>query len=297
MQSTMMDFKRLRTFVTAARVQNFSEASAQLGYVQSAVTAQIKALEDELQVSLFDRNGRGVQLTKAGERLLDYAERLFMLRDEAKEAISSTEHIVGDMTIAGYETILTYRLPHTLDRFVRAYPSVRLNIRPLQVRQLKNQVLNANIDVAFVLEEPFQIPGLESRHIRDEKILIVAHPEHPLSQQKHVTANDLQGEQILLTEQGCNYRNLFERTLIRAGAYNGPRLEFSSIESIKACVKVGTGIAALSEVSVSEDIANGKLVALDWQDDALSVGLYMVWNKNRWLSPAVKAFIDNVKTF
>ena len=83
-----MDFKRLRTFRAAAQFQNFSEASNHLGYVQSAVTTQIRSLEEELGARLFTRTGRGVALTSAGQKLQEYSDRLFSLRAEATDAMA-----------------------------------------------------------------------------------------------------------------------------------------------------------------------------------------------------------------
>ncbi|CAA0119810.1 HTH-type transcriptional regulator YofA [BD1-7 clade bacterium] len=292
-----MDFKHLRTFQTAAQTLNFSETAEMLGYVQSAVTAHIRSLESELEVRLFDRNGRGVRLTYEGQQLLDYADRLFALRDEAEQAIKRGKDITGNITIAGYESLLTYRLPQILKRFVDAYPQVRLNVVPLAVKQLKTQVLNAQIDIAFTMEQSTHVNGLEQLRLRCEEVNVIAAPSHPLAKKKCVTANDLVNETLLFTEPGCSYRALFEHNLMKAGVFDKPKLEFVSVEPIKACVKMGMGIAALSRVSTERDIAQGRLAKLDWQGDDLSVNLHMVWNSKRWLSPAVKAFLDVTQSF
>lgn len=287
-----MDFKKLNTFRTAARALNFSKASNSLGYVQSAVTNQIKLLEEELETPLFNRNGRGVRLTKAGEKLLEYTDQLLALRDEAKNAIRDTKATGGTLSIAGYETILTYRLPVLLDQFVKRYPDVKLQISPKSVRALKPGLLDGTIDLAFILEEEFTTQGLEWIKLQDEEVVVVASPDHPLAGCTGVRASDLADETLLLTEAGCNYRNRFERALIKAGAYNGSHLEFNSIETIKACARLGTSVAAISKVSVEQDLKAGSLVALDWVDDSLDVALLMAWSRNRWKSPAVERFLE-----
>ena len=287
-----MDFKRLRTFRSAARTLSFSESAQELGYVQSAVTSQIKSLEEELDQRLFDRNARGVTLTPAGERLLTYANKLFALRSEALASLPNCTALSGTLDIAGYETIITYRLPSILNQFMREYPKVRVSIHPLPVKVLKKHLIDSDIDVAFILEEPFDIPGIACREIRKERVVVIAAPDHPLAQKSAVTADDLVGETLLLTEPGCHYRNLFERALIRAGAYDGPRLEFSSIEAIKSCVKLGTGVAAISEVSVQCELAKGSLVELPWTDTSLSVSLNVAWSQHKQPTPALQTFLD-----
>ncbi|WP_034837793.1 LysR family transcriptional regulator [Endozoicomonas numazuensis] len=288
-----MDFKQLQTFRTAARTLNFTETARQLHYVQSAVTAHIRSLEERLDVRLFDRSGRGVVLTSAGEQLLEYADRIVSLRDEAEQSVKKTQIVSGRLTLAGYETVLTYRLPGILKAYTEQYPKVRVNITSLNVRELLSQVANHQIDLAFLLDKEAALAHVEKRLVGLEKVVIVADPEHKLAHKKKVMARDLEGQPLLLTELGCSYRNVFETVLKNSGVIPEQQMEFISIEAIKACVKMGMGIAAISEVSVAEELQRGELVSLDWQDETLSLGLYMVWNANRWVSPALAAFIEN----
>ncbi|MGI9281563.1 MAG: LysR family transcriptional regulator [Endozoicomonas sp.] len=288
-----MDFKQLQTFRTAARTLNFTETARQLHYVQSAVTAHIRSLEALLDVRLFDRNGRGVALTSAGEQLLEYADRIVALRDEAEQSIKKSQTISGRLTLAGYETVLTYRLPGILKAFTEHYSDVQVSVASLNVRELLSQVANHQVDLAFLLEKEAALANMEKRLIGLEKVVVVADPNHELVKKKKVLAKDLAGHSLLLTEPGCSYRNAFEAALKKSGVLPEQRMEFISIEAIKACVKMGMGVAAISEISVAEELKRGELVSLNWQDDDLSLGLYMVWIANRWVSPALTAFIES----
>lgn len=292
-----MDFKRLRTFQAAAQFQSFSEASNQLGYVQSAVTTQIRSLEEELDTQLFVRNGRGVALTPAGEKLQEYSQKLFGLRAEAQEAIKGASQETGIIKMAGYETILTYLLPRLIHQFSHSHPKVQLHIQPIGVRQLRQMVISEVVDMAFIFEDASKKPaisGLNRRIIGHEDVIVIAAPQHPLSAQKSVQAADLAGETLLLTEGGCYYRNQFESALIQAGALTGTTLEFTSIEAIKSCVKLGTGIAAISKISVEKELSSGEICQLNWQDQPLSVDVSLVW-KDKDQRKAVKDFMDMVE--
>jgi DNA-binding transcriptional LysR family regulator len=293
-----MDFKRLRTFRTAAQFLNFSEASNHLGYVQSAVTTQIRSLEEELGTQLFTRNGRGVALTAAGQKLQEYSERLFSLRNEAQDAINGVHEQTQKLRIAGYETILTYLLPNIIHQFNQRFPKSQLFVQPIGVKQLKQIVSSEMVDLAFVFDDAAAttkqyMAGLEHRHFGKEDIIVIAPPEHELCNLDSVYAKDLTGETLLLTEQGCYYRNQFESALIRAGALTGTLLEFTSIEAIKACVKIGTGIAAISKVSVEKELASGEVVELSWKDKPLSADVALVW-KNKEQSHIVQEFMKMV---
>lgn len=294
-----MDFKKLRTFRIAAQLQNFSDASSHLGYVQSAVTSQIKSLEEELETPLFKRNGRGVSLTEAGNKLLEYCDKLFSLRDEATLAVKGQTQSQQLIRIAGYETILTYRLPHIIHDFNQQFPQVQLQIQPVGVKQLRQLLLTDQTDIAFIFDELVAgqnqtIAGLQQTKLGSEEIVVIAAPKHPLAQEQTLRINDLTGHTLLLTEQGCYYRNHFEKALIQAGAFTGTLLEFTSIEAIKACVKTGTGIAAISKVSVQPLLDTGKLVELNIADLSLSVDLLLV-SKQKQHSAAVQAFIEQAQ--
>lgn len=287
-----MDFKRLRTFCVAATHLNFSKASLELACVQSAVTAQIKTLEDELGVKLFKRHGRGVSLTPMGSKLKEYAEQLFALRAEATQVIQGLDQNDTPLRIAGYETVLTYRLPKVIHQFRQAFPHRILEIKPLQVKNLTHQVLHGDIDLVFILGNQPQNSGLNIRLFLREAVVLIAHPDHPLAQKPKVDADDLRGETLLLTEHGCVYRNKFERTLIQAGALTGDCLEFVSIEAIKACVRLNTGIAAMSEISVTQELAQGQLATLPWCGEDLSVTLLAVWPKNSAKQAQIESFLE-----
>ncbi|BDX05015.1 LysR family transcriptional regulator [Planctobacterium marinum] len=294
-----MDFKKLRTFRIAAQLQNFSDASSHLGYVQSAVTSQIKSLEEELETPLFRRNGRGVSLTEAGNKLLEYCDKLFSLREEATLAVKGQTLSRQLIRIAGYETILTYRLPYIIHDFNQQYPEVQLQIQPVGVKQLRQLILTDQADIAFIFDELVAgqsqpIAGLQQIKLGSEEIVVIAAADHPLAQQQSLTINDLAGHTLLLTEQGCYYRNHFEKALIQAGAFTGTLLEFTSIEAIKACVRTGTGIGAISKVSVQPQLDTGEIVALPIKDLSLSVDLLLV-SKQEQHNEIVHAFIQQTQ--
>ena len=147
-------------------------------------------------------------------------------------------------------------------------------------------------DVAFLLEEPLRATGLVVEPLLREPLLVLSSPEHPLTQCTRVTPTDLEGEPVLLTEVGCSYRNLFKRTLAKAGVYPTTNLEMSSVEAIKQCVMLGMGITVLPAVAVQAEVAQGRLVALPWSEPGFEVVTQLIWHREKWQSPALKAFLS-----
>ncbi len=287
-----MELRQLATFSTLAHTLSFTRAAALLNYAQSSVTAQIQALEEELGTPLFNRLGRRVTLTDAGQRFLSYAERVLALVDEGRNAVSRTEEMAGTLTIGAPETLCTYRLPTLLHAYRMRYPAVQLSYHPTPVADLRRRVSEGELDVAFVMEELCESASLAAEMLVVEPVVVITAVEHPLTRLPAVHPSDLRGVDVLLTEGGCSYRRLFEHALSEVDARPATLLEFNSIEAIKQCVIAGMGISALPAVAVAAEVAQGHLAELCWDGPALGVYTQMVWHRRRWLSPPLTAFLD-----
>jgi DNA-binding transcriptional LysR family regulator len=287
-----VELRQLETFRAVAAQLSFTRAAAALDYAQSSVTAQIQALESELGVTLFDRLGRRVVLTEPGQRLLEYAERLLTLAEEARTAVADGAEPAGTLTVGAPETVLTYRLPRVLQRFRSRFSRVRLVFRPTPNAELQRSLSDGTIDVGFGLGEPQRPHGLAAEHLFAESLVVVAWPEHPLSEAMAVQPGDLQGETLLLTRPGCGYRALFTATLTGCGVQPAGTLDFGSVEAIKQCVGAGLGIAALPKTAVSTELADRRLAGLAWAGPPLEVSTQMLWHPARAGGAALRAFLE-----
>ncbi|MCB0195870.1 MAG: LysR family transcriptional regulator [Anaerolineae bacterium] len=291
-----METRQLTTFRAVAQTLSFSRAANQLNYAQSTVSSQIQSLEEELGVALFDRLGKSIVLTDAGQRLFGYAEKILNLTDEALAIVSNADTLTGSLTISAPETLCTYRLPKVLRQFRRQYPKVQISFHPEFDLDVKRRLQEGHADVAFTMSEPFQKPGLNVEPLVREPLLIVAYPEHPLAQAESVTFADLHEESFLLTEAACNYRRLFERALNAAGITAQP-MEFHSVEAIKQCVMAGIGLSLLPLVSIKSEIDRGQLVPINWSGRDFEVITHVVWHEDKWVSPALSAFLEVVREY
>lgn len=287
-----MDMRQLVTFRTLASTLSFTQTAAALNYVQSTVTAQIQALEAELGVQLFDRLGKRIALTDAGQRLLIYAEKILALADEAHSAVAHVDQPTGTLTISAPESLCIYRLPAILRAFRLRCPQVRLLFHPISCIDAPRHVMDGDVDVAFVLEDPLRSTSLVVEPLLEEPILVVAPADHPLAAAPRVVGADLDGESVILTEVGCSYRNAFERALSAAGVHQRTTLEFRNVEAIKQCVIAGIGIGVLPAFVVAREIERGEIAALKWQDNDFTMTTQMLWHKDKWLSPALSAFLN-----
>lgn len=288
-----MEFKQLVVFQIAAQESNFTQTAEILNYAQSTVTGQIQSLESELGVALFERLGKRVILTEQGHRFKIYTDQILVLSDEAKSAVSSSDEPSGTLVICAQETQSTYRLPPLLKAFQVRFPMVQLVFRSgISDESIRVLLGNGQLDVAFLFEAPVTSDSLIVEPVCIEPIVLVSHPEHPLVQLSEVKPEDIENQTILLTESGCHYRRIFEETLAVAGIHPIGRLELGNVEAIKRCVITGVGIAALPEVAVANEVAEGRMVVLPWTGCDFSIVTQLAWHKDKWVSPALKAFID-----
>ena len=286
-----MEIRQLRTFQAVAQMLSFNRAAERLHYAQSSISAQIQALEEELEVKLFDRLGRRILLTEAGERLLQYAGKILDLADETKADIVHSKEPEGALTIRVPESFCVYRLPPVVKQFRSRFPKVSLSFITCAVENLQKDLRKGITDLAFLLTESIQAADLEAELLGFEHIMLVASPGHPLAAKAEIQTRDLEGETILLSKVDCSYRKSFEQILDQGKIRPGITLEFNSVEAIKQCVMEGIGITILPEVAVAREIAQGRLAALTWGEGEMEVALLMIWYKERWLSPTLSAFI------
>lgn len=286
-----MDLRQLTTFRMVAVTLSFSRAALALNYVQSSVTAQIQSLEEELGTRLFDRLGKKVALTDAGTNLLPYAEKMLDLAAEARCIVTGGEVPTGTLKITAPETICTYRLPTLLRQFRQRFPLVKLLFRPYPYAEIRRGVNEGEIDVAFILDEPLHSTSLMIEELINEPLLLLAAPDHPLASRSTLCARDLEGEPFLLTEAGCSYRNALERAFSEAGIHASTNLDFTSVEAIKQCAIAAMGITFLPAVTVRQELEEGRLVVLNWEQRSFAVVTQMLWHKDKWLSPALQAFL------
>jgi DNA-binding transcriptional LysR family regulator len=285
-----MDTRQLNTFRAVARALNFTRAAEALGYVQSSVTAQIQALERELGAPLFDRLHRQVRLTAAGERLLRYADQIVRLADEARLAVAEGDAPGGVLTIGAPESLCAYRLPAVISAFRAEHPRVRLIFRPGISSQLRRDVLDGRLDLAFLLDRPRPAPGLRHEALLDEPLLLLAHAGHPLAARPALALSDIADETLVLTEAGGSYRTLLEAAL--AAAHLRPiALEFASVEALKQCVIAGLGITLLPQMAVEAELREGLLRALPLEGVPPPLATQIVWHAERWQPPAMEAFV------
>lgn len=284
-----MELRQLKIFCAAAQTLNFTKAAINLGYAQSNITNQIKQLEDELNIKLFDRLGRGIQLTTDGEKFWKNAAHILQLCEKAKSEFAP-DVFRGNIKIGAAETLCVYRLPKLLTKYRGQYPHVEIRVQTESCNQLLNFIRDNSIDIALVLTKKISQPDLIVKTLHEEAMVVVASPLHPLAQKKAIKPGDLSGECLILTSEGCGYRPLVLSILNDYQVKTGAMMELSSVGAMKECTAAGLGVTVLPKIAVTDELERGKLIELNWQGPKLEVRTQLVYHREKWLSPAIQAF-------
>lgn len=286
-----MELRQLQIFYASAKTLNLTKAGAKLGYAQSNITGQIKQLEEELQIKLFERLGRGIQLTTEGKRFLENVEKILQLCERAKEEFSP-EVYRGTINIGAAETLCVYRLPQILTTYRKQYPLVEIRIHTESCEKLSELIKSNDIDVALVLTDKIIATDFIVNTLHEEKMSIVTSPLHKLALKKKITPQDFSGESFILTSPGCGYRPLILEMFKEYTIKPSSIMELSSVGAIKECTICNLGISILPKIAVKNELERGELVELNWSGPSFPVKTQLLYHHEKWITPALRAFLE-----
>ncbi len=257
----MLENFRLRVFRAVAHHLNFSRAAEELLLTQPAVTQQIKALEEEFGVPLFDRGGGRIALTPAGNALLPFALRLQALSEEALRAVADAGgQQAGALALGASQTIAQYLLPNLIARFRELHPRVRVAARSGNSDEMLEALLARKIDLALI-EGPEQRHDLHIEPFLEDHMVLVVPSSHEWADQE-VDLDALRQQPLLVREFGSGSRRVVEQALARAGLKTKDlivSMELDSTEGLLSGVEAGLGVTFVSRWAVRNQLALGSV--------------------------------------
>ncbi len=281
-----MDLSDLRIFTAVVREGGVTRAAERLHRVQSNVTTRIRQLEDKLGVQLFIREGKRLHLAPAGRILLDYADRLLALAEEAEAAIQESRPR-GVFRLGSMESTAGVRLPDLLTAYSRRYPEVTLELRTGNPTQLATGILAGELDAAFVAE-PIADAPFEKVVAFDEEPVVVAGADHP-----PIDDNSSLPKTIIVFEKGCPNRQQLEDWYAARGEMPQRTVELGSYHAMLGCVVAGMGAGLLPRSVLSTFPQSMKLSVHPLPPGRDSTETVLIWRKGAD-SPSVKALAEMV---
>jgi DNA-binding transcriptional LysR family regulator len=286
-----MELWQLEVFTAVAEERSFSRAGNRLGRTQPAISSAIKLLEVELGEPLFDRMGKSVRLTGAGEILTDYAKRLLRLREEATIAVGELRGLGrGTLRLGANETTCLYVLPEVLASFKQAYPQVQVDIHRAITRSITERIIEGTLDFGIVTL-PVKNSRLQALTIHRDELALIVSPTHTLATKRSVKMSDLEDEPFILHKIGTTTRERLVKHFNDGGVKMKVTMELASIETIKRFVSIGMGISIVPRLCIEKEVKEGTLQALTIRDARFKRQLGLIYNKDRYQSQAARAFL------
>lgn len=284
-----MELRTLITFLRIAELQSFSKAAEELNYSQAAVTIQIKELEKELNTRLFDRMGKKITLTQQGECFLTHARNIIDEVNNARTALQEDPKPSGQLKIGMVESLCSALFPDLLKQYHSLYPKVDILVETASPERLLNMLDHNELDFVYILDQQ----RLNSNWIKviekTEEIVFVCAHTHPLSKRNNLTLMDIIQEEFILTEKNVSYRHELDQRLLQAGMSIKPFLEIGNTDFIIQMIRKQQGISFLPKFTIDSD---PKLTILPIMDFSLFSWQQVLYHKNKWINPQMKAFFD-----
>lgn len=282
-----MDLQALKVFQVVAETGSISKAARELNYAQSNISTKIQQLEAYLQTSLFYRHNRGITLSAKGQMLLKYTEKIFDLIGETTSIMKDDNIPRGPLSIGSMETTAAVHLPKLLSIYHKDYPNVDLTLKTGTSQKNIQEVLQYNLDGAFVVG-PINHPELLQKTVIDEELVFITDSIHPIMS----SIKDIQTRTLLVFPIGCSYRRILEQWLHNEGLIPNKIIEFDSLGAIISSVCSGLGMSLLPMSVVKEHVQAGTLRCHSIQNSYANVPTVFVYRKDRFMSNALIKFID-----
>jgi DNA-binding transcriptional LysR family regulator len=289
-----MDFDHLITFVEIAKQGSFSRAGQKLFRSQPAVSAQIRQLEQEYGQKLFDRVGKSVQLTAAGEVLLEYAGKLLTLRNESLRAVADQASTPrGTLAVGANEATCLYVLPDIFAQYNQHYPHVQISIYRNFSHKVIEKIEDGTVDVGIVTL-PVKSPSLRVHSIFRDRIMLMTSLTSPLAKHKTVTTAEIAEQPQIYPKTGF-MRQVLDKQFRPYRSRLHISMELPSVGMIKRFVVAGLGVSLISESFVRDEIRAGKAKLIPVSDMDVWRELGLVYRRDRTLPRSASAFVAMIR--
>jgi len=287
-----MHIETLKVFCDIIESGSFSYAASQNFVTQSAVSQQVRSLEDKYDCQLIERGRAGVKPTAAGQILYNSSKeivrRFLELEDRLRE-IGSV--VAGSIRVGTVYSVGLHELPPYLTEFLRNFPAVNVHLEYLRSNKIYEDLVEGKIDLG-VVAYPAKRSQIVTVPFRSDELVLVVPPDNALAKQNKVSFGQLTGQKFVGYERDIPTRKAADRILRDHGVKPVYTMEFDNIETIKRAVEIGIGVAIVPKLTVEVETSRGSLKMLEFQEGTFQRPLAIVYKRGRELSPAVRKFVE-----
>ncbi len=281
--------RQLKVFAAVARHLSFTRAAEELCLTQPAVSMQVKQLENQLDIPLFEQLGKRIYLTEAGEEVYHYARNVAQQLDELETVLNNMKGLGQGKLRISVATTANYFAPILLATFCKRFPGVTVSLDVTNRQTLLSQLSENEVDLVIMGQPPEEME-LEAGAFMENPLVIVAPPDHPLVKEQAIPLKRLEQETFLVREPGSGTRNAMQRFFDHHDVHVSTGMEVGSDEAIKQSVQAGLGLGLLSKDTIQMELTLGRLAILDVQNFPILRHWYVVHRRGKRLSAVSQAF-------
>jgi DNA-binding transcriptional LysR family regulator len=291
-----MHLETLKVFCDVVETRSFSVAASQNFVTQSAVSQQIRTLEERYGRRLLERTRGNVQLTPAGEVLYQVSKEIVQRYQDMEARLQViAQRVAGTVRVATVHSIGLYELSAQIKRYLKAYPQVHLHLEYSRSSKIYEDALRGQIDLG-VVAYPSRRPQITVLPFREDRLVLACPPNHPLARHRQVSIRKLQGEPLIGYERDIPTRRETDRMLRRYGVEVHYVMELDNVETMKRVIEIGTGIAILPEPAVRPEVKAKSLAAVQLSDELFLRPLGIIHRHGKHFSPATEKFIEFLRS-
>lgn len=292
-----MNTKSLLTFKTILETGSFQKAADKLSYTQSTVTFQMKQLEEELSIKLFEKIGRKMELTQAGKDILPHIETILQATEQINNYGKSLSEITGVLRVAIPDSILIYTMQPFIQSFLHEAPGVQLVINSLQSNEVNQAVMDGTTDIGVNCEKESYPDTIIHKKLGTYRAILVASPFANSNLLDFITPHQRKPFSLICNEPDGFYQLEMNKYLAKKDIILNPYMKVQSIEAVKRCVMNNLGIAVVPSYSVAEELKNGSLMPIKTELDKKRYNSIYLYHKNKWISPQMELALNLIKEF
>ena len=292
-----MNTKSLVTFKTILEVGSFQKAADKLGYTQSTVTFQIKQLEEELALKLFEKIGRRMELTQAGKDIMPYVDMILQGTEQISNYGKSLSEITGSLKLAIPDSILIYNMQPFMQAFTHEAPNVQLIVNSIQSGEINPSIADGTADIGINCEKDSYPDSVVHKKLGKYKAVLVASPFANNNLLDFITPHQRKPISLICNEPDGYYQLDMDKYLSEKDILLNPPMKVQSIEAVKRCVMNNLGIAVVPTYSIGEELKNVSLMPVKTELDEKTYDSFYIYHKNKWISPQMKLALNLLKKY
>ncbi|MDQ8201594.1 LysR family transcriptional regulator [Pelagicoccus sp. SDUM812003] len=286
-----MQIDNFKIFADLVETKSFSKAARLNGVTQSAVSQQARSMEKHFNTLLIDRSQKQFQLTREGERVYQSAKEILHGYEKLMSELMEMRKVIsGTIRISTIYSIGLHELPPYIKSFLTAFPSVNVRVEYRRSNLVYEDILHNSVDFGLVAF-PQKNRQIEIIPFRNDRLVIICHPENPLVQEQHIELASLANHKFISFDPDIPTRKAVDQIFKDQKIDIEPVMEFDNIETVKRAVEIDAGIALVPLATVAQEVKQGTLATIPLEGDAFDRPLGILHRKGRVLTPAMKKFV------